>query len=451
MIKNIIVSVLVAFTAISLFLNADESAGRSVEFQMDSGLSLAQSIEIGLANNRQVLIAREGMNYANERLNEASAKRYPAFSGAASYTRLDGVSSMVVGGGPTATSYKMGDVNNAKGELSIKQPIYSGGRISAGVEAALLNKSIQSNQNDDMAKRVVFLVKKAYYDVLLNEAIVDVNRKSEALTRAHLNDIQKMAAQGLSSRYELLRVQVQLTNIRALRIQSETNLQNVKLSFFNTIGLPLERAESLKLTDKLSLPANGQEVPEHSAKLEDAFHNRSDLKISQLRVDMQKQSIVLAEAEGKPALNLMWNFGYEYPSRKEFLTQQWGDYQNIMAVASIPLFEWGRIKARIRQEESLLKQAEMAEMDVRERIKLEVRQSVSSVRDSVILIETQNENIKQAEEGLRLAEIGYKNGVNTQLEVMDTQMALDTASKNYVQSLYQYNLAKANLDLVTGR
>jgi len=69
----------------------------------------------------------------------------------------------------------------------------------------------------------------------------------------------------------------------------------------------------------------------------------------------------------------------------------------------------------------------------------------------VVLIETQSENIKQAEEGLRLAEVGYKNGVNTQLEVMDTQMALDTASKNYVQSLYQYNLAKANLDLVTGK
>ena len=99
----------------------------------------------------------------------------------------------------------------------------------------------------------------------------------------------------------------------------------------------------------------------------------------------------------------------------------------------------------------MLKQAEIAEIDIRERIKLEVRQSVSSIRDSVVLIETQSENIKQAEEGLRLAEVGYKNGVNTQLEVMDTQMALDTASKNYVQSLYQYNLAKANLDLVTGK
>ena len=166
---------------------------------------------------------------------------------------------------------------------------------------------------------------------------------------------------------------------------------------------------------------------------------------------MQKQSIVLAESEGKPAFNLMWNFGYEYPSRKVFLTQEWGDYQNIMAVASMPVFEWGRITSRIRQEESLLKQAEIAEIDIRERIKLEVRQSVSSIRDSVVLIETQSENIKQAEEGLRLAEVGYKNGVNTQLEVMDTQMALDTASKNYVQSLYQYNLAKANLDLVTGK
>ena len=448
MIKNKIVLMLVVLAMMTTIISAEGQGNNLPVSKTDDGLSLEQSIEIALANNRQVLIAREGMNYADERLNEANARKYPALSSTASYTRLDEVATVSMGPGVSGT---MGDVNNAKGELSIKQPIYSGGRISAGVEAALLGKTIQSNQNDDIAKRVVFLVKKAYYDALLNEAIVDVNRKSEALTKAHLDDIQKMASQGLSSRYELLRVQVQLTNIRAMRIQSETNLKNVKLAFFNTIGLPLEGAESLKLTDKLSMPAPSRTDGEHSAKLEDAFHNRSDLKIAQLRIDMQRQSIVLAEAEGKPSFNLMWNLGYEYPSRKEFLTQAWGDYWNIVAMASVPVFEWGRIKARIRQEESLLKQAEIAEMDIRERIKLEVRQSVSSVQDSVVLIETQNENIKQAEEGLRLAEIGYKNGVNTQLEVMDTQMALDTAAKNYVQSLYQYNLAKANLDLVTGK
>ena len=458
MIKNKIVLMLVVLAMMTTIISAEGQGNNLPVSKTDDGLSLEQSIEIALANNRQVLIAREGMNYADERLNEANARKYPALSSTASYTRLDEVATVSMGPGVSGT---MGDVNNAKGELSIKQPIYSGGRISAGVEAALLGKTIQSNQNDDIAKRVVFLVKKAYYDALLNEAIVDVNRKSEALTKAHLDDIQKMASQGLSSRYELLRVQVQLTNIRAMRIQSETNLKNVKLAFFNTIGLPLEGAESLKLTDKLSMPAPSRTDGEHSANLpdhslvraglEDAFHNRSDLKIAQLRIDMQRQSIVLAEAEGKPSFNLMWNLGYEYPSRKEFLTQAWGDYWNIVAMASVPVFEWGRIKARIRQEESLLKQAEIAEMDIRERIKLEVRQSVSSVQDSVVLIETQNENIKQAEEGLRLAEIGYKNGVNTQLEVMDTQMALDTAAKNYVQSLYQYNLAKANLDLVTGK
>lgn len=446
MIKNKIVLMLLALAIMPTIISAEGTgAGKQPGIE---GLSLEQSIEIALANNRQMLIAQEGMNYADERLNEASARKYPAFSSTASYTRLDEVATVSMGMGLSGT---MGDVNNTKGELSIKQPIYSGGRISAGVEAALLGKTVQSNQKDDITKRVVFLVKKAYYDVLLNEAIVDVNRKNEAVSKAHLENIRKLFEQGQSSKYELLRAQVQLTNIQAMRIQSETNLQNVKLAFLNTIGLPLEKSESLKLTGTLNLPADGDGAIGATARLEDAFHNRSDLKIAQLKIDMQKQSIILVESEGKPAFNLMWNFGYEYPSRKEFLTQAWGDYWNIVAAASIPVFEWGRIKARIRQEESLLKQAEIAEMNIRERIKLEVRQSVLSLKDAVVLIETQTENIKQAEEGLRLAEIGYKNGVNTQLEVMDTQMALDTASKNYVQSLYQYNLARANLDLVTGK
>ena len=67
------------------------------------------------------------------------------------------------------------------------------------------------------------------------------------------------------------------------------------------------------------------------------------------------------------------------------------------------------------------------------------------------MIISQKENIKQAEEGVRIVEIGYKSGVNTQLEVLDAQMALDTAAKNYAQALYLYNLAQASLDLVVGK
>ena len=452
MIKKTIVSVAIAFTAISLCLHADGLDANSVNPQAGSGLSLAQSIEIALASNRQVLIANEGMNYADEKLNEASARRYPTLSTTASYTRLDGVASIAMPSGPkTTTVYQMGDANNSKAELSIKQPLYSGGRIGAGVESALLGRTVQSNQKNDVSKRVIFQVKKSYYDVLLNEAIVNVNRKSESVSKAHLEDIQKLTSQGQSSKYELLRAKVQLTNIQSMRLQSETTLQSARFIFVNLLGLPLEKADSLTLSDKFNSPTPDGDNLEYVAKLEDAFNNRSDLKMAQLKIDMQKQSILLAEAEGKPSLNLTGNFGYEYPSKKEFLTQEAGHYWNTGAMFTFSVFEWGRIKARIRQEESLLKQAEITELDVRERIKLEVKQTVLLARDARVLVETQQENIKQAEEGLRLAEVGYKNGVNTQLEMLDTEMGLDTASKNYVQSLYQYNLAKANLDLVTGR
>jgi outer membrane protein TolC len=446
--KTAIAAFMIIYAVISWNLNADIREIPVASLRSESGLSLEQSIEIALANNRQVLIAREGMNYAEERLDEAGARRYPFFASTASYTRVDEVGEITMGPG---VSGKTGSLNNARGEFSVKQPIYSGGRISAGIEAAFLGKAVQSYQNDDVTKRVIFLVKKAYYDVILNESIVNVNRKSEAVTRARLDDVRKLADHGQSSRYELLRMQVQVTNIQAMRIQSETNLQNARLVFLNALGLPLERFESLSLKDNFIVPAGDGNAAEHSTKLEDAFHNRTDLKIARLKIDMQRQSVILAGAEGKPSFNIVWNLGYEYPSRKEFLSQAWGDYWNLVAVASVPVFEWGRIKARIRQEESLLKQAEIAEMDIRERIKLEVRQAVSSLNDFIVLIDAQKENIKQAEEGLRLAEIGYKNGINTQLELMDTQMALDTASKNYIQSLYQYNIAKANLDLVTGR
>jgi outer membrane protein len=265
---------------------------------------------------------------------------------------------------------------------------------------------------------------------------------------AHMEDVAKQNSAGTASNYDLLRSKVQVANIKALLIQSQSNLDKSYLTLLNIIGWPLDQANSISLTDKLIYK---EDVPSYDECEKLSFQNRPDLKAAQLKIDLEKEVLKMAAAENYPTASLSFSAGEEYPSRKSLGFDEWGNYWNILGLISIPIFEGNRVKSRIRQENSVLLQIELMLNDTREHIRYDLKQALLSVRDSIVFIKSQQENVDQAKEGFRLAEVGYKNGVNTQLELMDAQVALDTASKNYIQALYQYNLATANLDAVVGK
>ncbi|MFH1226395.1 MAG: TolC family protein [Planctomycetota bacterium] len=412
----------------------------SEQAQKNKSLSLDECIRISMENNRQILLVNETANQADARYAEARSRLFPSVSASASYTRLDAVQSL--------GSIEMGSLNNYNGSLTIRQPVYMGDRIWAGIRSGKLGKLMSTIQKDDLMRAVVFQTKKAYYDVIFNEEIVRVNLASEDVIAAHLDDVIKQNHEGMVSNYDVLRAQVQLSNIRTLRLQSQSNLQKSRLALMSLIGLPLDEAADIKLTDRL---VYAETTPVLSELEANTFANRPDLRSAQIRIDLQKEMVKIAKAEHLPSVSLSGSYGEERPSRKYLGQDKWGNYWSLTAILSIPLYEGGRVNALVRQEKSSLLQAEIIQNDLKERIRLELAQAMLSLKDSWALVMSQKDNVNQAKEGLRLAEIGYKNGVNTQLEVMDSQMALDTASKNYVMSLYQYDLALANLEMVTGQ
>ncbi|MFA5794451.1 MAG: TolC family protein [Candidatus Brocadiia bacterium] len=436
------ISCLIILTLNPVLMLYPQEAGSE---RKNSPLSLDECIRISMENNRQILLVNEAANQADAKYAEARARLFPSATITASYTRLDTVQSFEVMPGK---SVEMGSLNNYKADLALKQSVYMGDRIWAGIRSGKLGQLMSSTQKDDLVRAIVFQTKRSYYDVIFNEEIVRVNLTSEDVITAHLDDVVKQNREGMASNYDVLRTQVQLSNIRTLRLQSQSNLQKSRLVLMSLMGLPLEDAANIKLTDRLVYT---ESMPTLFDLEENTFTNRPDLRSAQIKIDLQKEMVKIAKAEHLPTVSISGSYGEEKPSRYLVGQDKWGDYWSLTAVLSIPVYEGGRVNARVRQEKSALQQAEILQNDLKERIRLELAQAVLGLKDSLALVMSQKDNVKQAAEGLRLVEIGYKNGANTQLEVMDSQMALDTASKNYVMSLYQYNLSLANLEMVTGQ
>jgi outer membrane protein len=407
--------------------------------------SLRESIRIALAHNRQLAMSQEEKNKAQGRLTEAQSGLYPRVKLTGSYTRVDESAQAELGG----QTIEFGKLNNYKAELGLTQPLYTGGRVSSGLELARLGIKYSEDDFRNAEELIIFLVSKSYYDVLLAQETVETNRKSLELVKAHLDEVTKIRKQGMIADYDLLRAQVQVSNLNTVYLQSVNQLHLTRTSFINILGLPLGNDEqSLTLTDKF--------VYEPVALLSEdkvrvvAFDNRADLNQARLRVSIQQKSLDLIEGERLPTFALFGNVGEANPPQSVMGGSGWDNYWNAGGVVSWSLFEGGRIQGKIIQEKSALRQVQISLRDMEEKVRLEIRQALLNLKDTEELVKSQSENVKQAEEGLRLARIGYEQGVRTQLEVLDSQMALDSARKNMAGVIYAHILARVMLDKAMG-
>jgi outer membrane protein TolC len=421
------------------------SSGKTDTQPEKLSFSLQESIRIALAHNRQLALSYEEKAKAQGRLTEAQSGLYPQLKLTGSYTRLNEVTQFEMGG----QTMEFGKLNNYKGELGLTQPLYTGGRVASGIELARLGIKYSEDDFRNAEELITFLVSKAYYDVLLAQETVETNRKSLELVKAHLDEVTKIHKQGMVADYDLLRAQVQVSNLNTVYLQSVNQLHLARTSFINILGLPLGNDEqSLTLTDKF--------VYEPVAFLSEdkvrvvAFDNRADLNQARLRVSMQQKNLDLIEGERLPTFALFGNVGESNPPQNVMGGSGWDNYWNVGGVVSWSLFEGGRIQGKIIQEKSALRQAQIALRDMEEKVRLEVRQALLNLKDAEELVKSQEENVRQAEEGLRLARSGYENGVRTQLEVLDSQMALDSARKNMAGAVYAHILARVMLDKAMG-
>jgi len=442
--SGVVVPASASGSALTSPAGVEESAGTA---KMENArLSLARCIQIALENNRQLLIAEEGRVKAKGRVTESMSQCYPNLTANLSYRRVDQVTDFSASA--LTPKITIGSLDNYSAEASLKQTIYQGGRVNAMIESAQLGQQLAEMQFRDAKEAVIFLVTKAYDDVLLSQETLNINQKSLVNAQEHLNNVRLSHQQGVASNYELLRAEVQVTNLKAVVIQSESNLHLAKLSLLRAMGAPVEDGSvTIELTDPLTPTIQSVNLAQ---ALETAFQLRPDLQQARLAVEMQKKNITIAKSDLRPNISLLAATGEEKPSRYGFGENVWGDYWNAGIAISFPLFEGGRVRGQVIQERATLHQNEISLDDTAERVRYEVKQAVLSLNDTAELIKSQSENVRQAEEGLRLVDLGFKNGVNTQLEVLDTQVSLDVARKNYLTAVYNYNLAHLMLEKSMG-
>jgi outer membrane protein TolC len=293
-------------------------------------------------------------------------------------------------------------------------------------------------------------VKTEFYQIVVNRELVSVNEQSVHLLEAQLKDQQNRFEAGTVPRFNVLQAEVALYNQLPLLITAQNNLRIAKIILAKTLGLDFQprRGESPPLEVIGEMPYIPRSISLANA-IETGKERRPFLKQARANVLNQKEQVRAAAGQWLPTITTTG--GGEWISSPT--NSSWHDISKgwIATVqGSMPIWDSGAIAGQVIQQRALLFEAKNTYDDDVRQVVLEIQQAYSNLKQNQELIQSQEKNVEQAEEALRLAKARLDAGAGVQLDVLNAQVQLLTAQSTRLQALFGYNSSLAEFDRATG-
>ncbi len=271
----------------------------------------------------------------------------------------------------------------------------------------------------DTIDLVIATVRTQFYQVLLNRALIGVQEESVTLLQSQLQDQQNRFEAGTVPRFNVLQAQVALSNQQPELISARNNYRIAQLQLARTIGLDFDprRGSGPPLACIGTLSYQPRRIPLPEA-IEIAKERRPFLKAQKANVLSSSAQVGVARSGFFPQINATGGTDFRSSPVSTNIRDTRSGY--VLGVnGSWAVWDWGQTYGRFKQAKSLLQQSKITYDDAVRQIELEVQQAYSNLVQGAELIRSQQENVGQAQEALRLASARLGAGAGTQLEVLE--------------------------------
>jgi outer membrane protein len=410
-------------------------------------LTLDDCLRLALERNPAFLAIRETEPGARARLHEAAAQFFPSLD--AQGTNIVSKKpfeilfpSMIPGEPPQRV--KVDFTRNYQLTLSFSLPLFAGGRLTAGYRQA--DYSLQATRESIRQSRqeTILNVKRTFYGNLLARRFVEVSEEALTLAEGHYKNVKNLAEVGMASKFDLLRSEVETANLKPQLLRARNSLAVAGLGLKTLLGLDLE--EPVEIRGELSFTPAELDV---DGALEEALARRPDLAQVRLQRRIAGEVLKIARGSGLPTLALGGAYN-TWADALKFTKGTWESYYTVSLVLNVPLFRGLTSHAQVSQSKALVRQLEYTQKGFAEIVKFEVRQAVLNYNQARETLASQEKNVDQAREAVRIAEVNYREGLATNLDVSGAQVALSQARTNHAQALYDCAVALAELEKAVG-
>jgi outer membrane protein TolC len=283
-----------------------------------------------------------------------------------------------------------------------------------------------------------------YHKQKLAESYLEVVKKLDS-------DVQRMIEEGFATRSEGLSVSVKVSEAEMALLRVEDGLTLSRMLLNQLCGLPVDEKVTLVDEEKEDINAN-PDLSTMSPKcgMAMATENRPELKMLQNSVDIAKQTTNVLRAGNLPQVALTGDYSVSNPNVFNGFQKSFAGFWNVGVLVRVPLWNWGDVMYKVRASKGAASIAKLELAEAREMIELQVNQNTFKVGEANKKLAMAQANIQRADENLRTANLGFREGVITPTTVMEAQTAWLQAQSQKIDAEIDVKLSQVDLQKALG-
>ena len=409
-------------------------------------LTLGKALEIALDENPTIKVAAEEIALKKVASKEAWQSLLPEASLNGSLDHTIKAAEMKL----NDMSFKMGQdgTNTANAGLSINLPLFAPAVYRAmSMTKTDIELAVEKSRASELD--LINQVTKAYYQLMLAQDSYEVLQGSYKLAEDNFNVVNAKYQQGAVSEFDKISAEVQMRSIKPNVISAANAVTLAKLQLKVLMGITAD--VDIKTDDNLTnyesmLFAN--QLKEEDMSLE----NNTTMKQFELNMKLLEKNVKSLKTNFMPTLSMSFSYQYQslYNPNINFFDYTWSNSSSLMFNLSIPLYRASNF-TKVKSARIQMRQLDWNRIDTERKLNMQVVSYRNNMTASSEQVVSNKENVMQAEKAVQIAGKRYEVGKGTVLELNSSQVSLTQAQLTYNQSIYDYLVAKADLDQVLGK
>ena len=331
--------------------------------------------------------------------------------------------------------------------VMLTQPVYMGGAIIAANRMAAIGEEMAQNNIEASTQNTLHSIDQAYWTVVSVHHKKQLAESYLAVVKKLDDDVSKMIREGVATRADGLKVDVKVNEAEMSLTQAENGLALAKMLLCQLCGMDVD--SDITLADE-----NADNIVEQAddaqADRAVAMENRPELKLLQNSADMSRQATKLVRAAYLPQVLLTGGYVATNPNVFNGFERKLSGMWNVGVMVRVPLWNWMEGTYKVRASRIATTIVELERDDIREKIDLQVSQSQFKVKEANRRLAMAIKNVENAEENLRCANLGFKEGVIPTTDVMAAQTAWVQAQSQKIDAEVDVKMSQVNLKKALG-
>lgn len=433
----------------ALLLGALALAGFPAAAQEARPATLKDALASARANNALLKAARLDVDAREGQLSEARSYRIPDLDLSTGFLRTTNPTYVFMGklGQQRFTMMDFAidglnrpdPYNNWQSRAEVTAPLFTGGKLAAAYRAAKLGVEAARGTGDFAEASVVKSVTEAFYGSLLARRAAEVTSEAVKTAEAHRDQVAAMRAEGMVLDSDFLRVQVFVADLQQQRASREADAQVARAYLAYAMG------EEGDVEPRGEFQPSGTELPTLVEAQQRAEAQRGDLRAMQTQAEQAGEGVRMARADYIPQVGAM--------AAWEWNTESWSSFGDNWAVGvqvKIPVLDGGGRSGKLRTAKAREGQAQQGLLDLRQRIRVEVKDAWLRSRAAAERIAVTTSAAAQAKETLRIVDLRYREGLASITDLLDADTALLAAELTRAQAVHDEIVARARLSWAMG-